>query len=104
MDTPFCGISPITDDEEEDNEAAADLETVEEYLPADEHSSTVTPASTAPKAQSNDDAAETVSNKDLVQCPVCCKSFKSKYYLKVHNRYRVSAFSLLGLPVGKTNH
>lgn len=104
IDTEFCGLSPISDDEEEDDEAAANLATDDEYLPASEHNSTGTPASTEPKAQSNTDAAEAVSNKDSGQCPVCYKSFKSKYYLKVHNRYRVAAFYLLGLLVGKTNH
>lgn len=98
MDTQYCGLSPITGDEEEDEEdeeAAANLDTDDEYLPASEHSSTGTPASTEPKAQSNTDAAQTVSNKNSGQCLVCHKSFKSKYYLKVHNRYRVSAFFLL---------
>ncbi|XP_037540586.1 telomere zinc finger-associated protein [Nematolebias whitei] len=87
MDTQYCGLSPITGDEEEneeDDEAAVNLDTDDEYLPAGEHSSTGTPASTEPKAQSN--AAENVSNKDSGQCPICYKSFKSKYYLKVHNR------------------
>uniref|UniRef100_A0A3Q3XBH8 Uncharacterized protein n=1 Tax=Mola mola TaxID=94237 RepID=A0A3Q3XBH8_MOLML len=34
----------------------------------------------------NGEAVEGDARKDSVQCPTCDKSFKSKYYLKVHNR------------------
>ncbi|KAI4823418.1 hypothetical protein KUCAC02_012002 [Chaenocephalus aceratus] len=34
----------------------------------------------------NGEAVEEDSKKDCVLCPICNKSFRSKYYLKVHNR------------------
>ncbi|XP_014829039.1 PREDICTED: zinc finger and BTB domain-containing protein 48-like isoform X2 [Poecilia mexicana] len=34
----------------------------------------------------SNDGVEESSNKGSAKCPVCLKSFKSKYYLKVHNR------------------
>lgn len=40
----------------------------------------------------NGEAVEGDARKDSVQCPTCDKSFKSKYYLKVHNRYTSRAF------------
>uniref|UniRef100_A0A3Q0SJI7 Zinc finger and BTB domain containing 48 n=1 Tax=Amphilophus citrinellus TaxID=61819 RepID=A0A3Q0SJI7_AMPCI len=58
-------------------------DTDEEYVP------TAKPASSAQSETSknkNSQALEEDSKKDSVQCPVCLKSFKSKYYLKVHNR------------------
>lgn len=71
-------------------------ETDEEYVPAEELSSLS--ASELPawkrRAQLKTDkpkhskAVESESKKDCVQCPICDKSFKSKYYLKVHNRYK----------------
>ncbi|XP_035997641.1 telomere zinc finger-associated protein [Fundulus heteroclitus] len=69
-------------------------DTDEEYLPPAESSSTSLPASLQQKrkAQSktnsskDDDGAEEESHKGSTQCPICLKSFKSKYYLKVHNR------------------
>ncbi|XP_017274629.1 telomere zinc finger-associated protein [Kryptolebias marmoratus] len=86
MDPHDRGMSPVTGETEGEEEDASDLDRDEEYLPAGEHS----PTATAPKAPSktnrSTDAAEKESNKDSVQCPICHKSFKSKYYLKVHNR------------------
>ncbi|KAM4738384.1 uncharacterized protein zbtb48 [Anableps anableps] len=81
------------DDDGGELEGIAD-DTDEEYLPPAESSSATPPASIAQKrkAQSktnnskNDDGVEEDSNKGSAQCPVCLKSFKSKYYLKVHNR------------------
>lgn len=69
-------------------------ETDEEYLPAGELSSLSASVLSAWKrrAQLKRDkcekskAVEGDSKKDSVQCPICDKSFKSKYYLKVHNR------------------
>uniref|UniRef100_A0A3B4XVY6 Zinc finger and BTB domain containing 48 n=1 Tax=Seriola lalandi dorsalis TaxID=1841481 RepID=A0A3B4XVY6_SERLL len=66
----------------------------EEYVPIAEATSSAPSTSTARKrkAQSktekteNGEAVEEDSKKDSVQCPICDKSFKSKYYLKVHNR------------------
>lgn len=77
-------------------------DTDEEYVPAAEPASSTTSPSTSTrqtcKAQSqtnknkNGQAMEDDSKKASVQCPICFKAFKSKYYLKVHNRYRVSPF------------
>lgn len=75
------------------------VDTDEEYLPPADTCSTTLPTSLAQKrkAQSkttskNDDGVEEDSNKDSGQCPICLKSFKSKYYLKVHNRYQVHIY------------
>lgn len=86
--------------EVEDDDDVGDFEgitedTDEEYVPIAEPSSLAPSTSTARKrkAQSktdkneNGEAVEEDSKKDSVQCPICDKSFKSKYYLKVHNRY-----------------
>ncbi|KAG7520919.1 telomere zinc finger-associated protein-like [Solea senegalensis] len=66
----------------------------EEYVPIAEPASSSTASSTArrrnvqSKTMKNEkeETVEEDSKKDSVQCPVCEKSFKSKYYLKVHNR------------------
>lgn len=75
-------------------------DTDEEYVPATKPASSTTSSSTATgqkcKSQTNKNkngqAMEDDSKKASVQCPICFKAFKSKYYLKVHNRYRVSPF------------
>lgn len=77
-------------------------DTDEEYVPATKPASSTTSPSTATgqkcKAQSqknknkNGQTMEDDSKKASVQCSICFKAFKSKYYLKVHNRYRVSPF------------
>ncbi|XP_034733175.1 telomere zinc finger-associated protein [Etheostoma cragini] len=87
------------EEEEEEEDDVGDFEgmtegTDEEYVPVEEPSSLSPSTSTARrrKAQSktdgkeNGEAVEEDSKKDSVQCPSCDKSFKSKYYLKVHNR------------------
>lgn len=71
-------------------------ETDEEYLPAEESSSLSASVLSAWKRRArlktgnpeNSKAVGGESKKDSVQCPICDKSFKSKYYLKVHNRYK----------------
>uniref|UniRef100_A0A3Q1EEX4 Zinc finger and BTB domain containing 48 n=1 Tax=Acanthochromis polyacanthus TaxID=80966 RepID=A0A3Q1EEX4_9TELE len=74
-------FEPITED------------TDEEYVPVAEPASSPLSTSTAQKRKSktnknkNGEAVEEDSNKGSVQCPTCNKSFKSKYYLKVHNRH-----------------
>ncbi|XP_032376358.1 telomere zinc finger-associated protein isoform X2 [Etheostoma spectabile] len=95
-------VSQAMEKEEEEEEEEDDVgdfegmteETDEEYVPVEEPSSLSPSTSTARrrKAQSqtdgkeNGEAVEEDSKKDSVQCPSCDKSFKSKYYLKVHNR------------------
>ncbi|XP_029361886.1 telomere zinc finger-associated protein isoform X2 [Echeneis naucrates] len=84
-------------EEEDEDEDAGDFEGIndgsdEEYVPVAEPASSTLSASTAQKRKSktekteNGEAVEEESKSDCVQCPICDKSFKSKYYLKVHNR------------------
>lgn len=85
--------------EEEDGDDAGEFEPIpedtdEEYMPTKEIRSLSPSTSAARKHKApcktdkleNGEAAEGESKKNSVQCPVCDKSFKSKYYLKVHNR------------------
>uniref|UniRef100_UPI0037E9B9A3 telomere zinc finger-associated protein n=1 Tax=Semicossyphus pulcher TaxID=241346 RepID=UPI0037E9B9A3 len=89
--------SQVNEEAEEDDDDVGDFEgitedTDEEYVPVAEPSSLATSTQRKRKTPSktekneNGEAAEDDSKKDCVQCPVCDKSFKSKYYLKVHNR------------------
>lgn len=93
------GVRQAVEEVEEDDDVG-DFEgisedTDEEYIPVEEPSS-LSPSTSAArkrKAQTktdkneNGEAVGEDSRKDSVQCPICDKSFKSKYYLKVHNRY-----------------
>ncbi|GLD50423.1 zinc finger and BTB domain-containing protein 48-like protein [Lates japonicus] len=99
------GVSKVTaeaaeeEEEEEDDDEVGDFEGItegsdEEYVPIAEPASSAPSTSTARKRKGqnkvekieNGEAVEEDSKKDCVQCPICDKSFKSKYYLKVHNR------------------
>ncbi|XP_041654484.1 telomere zinc finger-associated protein [Cheilinus undulatus] len=84
---------------EDDDEDGGDFEAMnddadEEYIPTAEPSSSASSTSALRKRRpvckaeknENGEAVEEDSKKDCVQCPICDKSFKSKYYLKVHNR------------------
>lgn len=74
------GLQRITEDSDE------------EFVPVPSSLAPSTSTARRRRAQSSSDKCangETVeedSKKDSVQCPTCDKSFKSKYYLKVHNR------------------
>nr|XP_033483956.1 telomere zinc finger-associated protein-like isoform X2 [Epinephelus lanceolatus] len=94
-DTNNYGVWQIKEEEEEEYDDVGNVEgitenTDEEYVPVHKPSSSA--MSTTRKARSetdkneNDEAVEKDSKKGSVQCPVCDKTFKSKYYLKVHNR------------------
>ncbi|KAM6924506.1 uncharacterized protein zbtb48 [Xenentodon cancila] len=84
--------------EKEDDDDADDFEgmedTDEDYIPSAEPTSSYLPlamthnqkAESKTRKNRNNDTMEGDVNKDLVQCPICHKFFKSKYYLKVHNR------------------
>uniref|UniRef100_A0A3P8RLW0 Zinc finger and BTB domain containing 48 n=1 Tax=Amphiprion percula TaxID=161767 RepID=A0A3P8RLW0_AMPPE len=96
IDVNNSGVGQVTV-EEEDDDNVGDSEgitedTDEEYVPVTKPASSPPSTSTAQKRKSktnknkNGEAVEEDSNKDSVQCPTCDKSFKSKYYLKVHNR------------------
>lgn len=95
IDVNDLSVSQATEEEEDDD--VGDFEPVteetdEEYVPVVESSTPSTSTAHKRKAQcktdrtENGEAAEDDSKKDSVQCPICDKSFKSKYYLKVHNR------------------
>lgn len=108
IDINHNGGGQVIEETEEDDDVG-DFEGIiegsddDEYVPAAESSSSAPSTSTARKrkAQSNTDKNETGeavledSKNESVQCPVCDKTFKSKYYLKVHNRYTVSPSLLL---------
>lgn len=87
-------------DDDDDDDAVGSFEPVteetdEEYVPAAELSCLSASVPSARKRQAqlqtdktgNKEVVEGDSKKDRVHCPICDKSFKSKYYLKVHNRY-----------------
>lgn len=96
VDVNDLSVSQAMDEAEEDDDVgdfeAATEETDEEYVPVVESSTPST--STAHKRKvkcktdrtENGEEVEDDSKKDSVQCLICNKSFKSKYYLKVHNR------------------
>lgn len=103
-------IAGVEDDDDDDDDGAAGEsfdpiteETDEEYVPAAELSSlsASVPSARKRKAQmktdksGNNEDAEGEAKKDPVQCPICDKSFKSKYYLKVHNRYNMNDHRLV---------
>ncbi|XP_034446601.1 telomere zinc finger-associated protein isoform X2 [Hippoglossus hippoglossus] len=92
------GVNQVTEEAEEDDDVG-DFEGItegsdEEYVPVAEPAPSASSTSTARRRRAqkkmekaeNGEAAEDDSKKDSVQCPICDKSFKSKYYLKVHNR------------------
>ena len=70
---------------------AADEDSDEEYVPVAEPSPAAVPRrrSKVPRRaekKENGEATDADPKKASVQCPVCNKTFRSKYYLKVHNR------------------
>lgn len=75
--------SGVKEDDDGDHERIND-DSDEEYVPLPGSSA----ASTTEQSRSDQTAnrKKVDSKKDSVQCHVCDKSFKSKYYLKVHNR------------------
>lgn len=103
IDSDNTSSQVIEETEDDDNnDVVGNFETIadgsdDEYVPAGEASPSGLSTSTARrrKFQSKIDKNETGlavdedSKKNSVQCPICDKSFKSKYYLKVHNRYPV---------------
>lgn len=90
------GMSQVIE-EAEDDDYVEDFEGLtegsdDEYVPVAKPGPSAMPSDRKRRACIKTDkterekAAEEDSNKDSVQCPTCGKSFKSKYYLKVHNR------------------
>ncbi|KAK5864062.1 hypothetical protein PBY51_001036 [Eleginops maclovinus] len=93
------GMEDVEEEEEEEEDDVGDFEAItedtdEEYIPIEEPGSLFPSTSTAQKRKAqiktdkseNGEAVEEDSKKDCVLCPICNKSFRSKYYLKVHNR------------------
>lgn len=85
------------EDDDDDDDDTGDFEglpedTDEEYVPAAESGSASSPVANKHGAESKAEGAENSEDagddgkRDSVQCPVCDKTFKSKYYLKVHKR------------------
>lgn len=72
----------------------------EDYVPDFQPASSAPCTSTSQRRKAKSDAmmmengedGDGQAKKDSVQCPICDKSFKSKYYLKVHNRYNFLIF------------
>lgn len=72
----------------------------EDYVPDFQPASSAACTSTSQRRKAKSDAmmmengedGDDQAKKDSVQCPICDKSFKSKYYLKVHNRYNFLIF------------
>ncbi|XP_030209984.1 telomere zinc finger-associated protein isoform X2 [Gadus morhua] len=70
---------------------AVDEDSDEEYVPVAEPSAVPVSSGRSKVPQKaekkeNGEATEADPKKPSVQCPVCNKTFRSKYYLKVHNR------------------
>ncbi|XP_061781083.1 telomere zinc finger-associated protein [Nerophis lumbriciformis] len=76
-----------------DTDAGEDFDTTvpdsdEEYVPVHQSGpgETASLAASQPETNGDDGEAAEDESSNSVQCPVCRKVFKSKYYLKVHNR------------------
>ncbi|KAM6929882.1 LOW QUALITY PROTEIN: uncharacterized protein zbtb48 [Lycodopsis pacificus] len=90
------GVSQVLEEVEEEDDVG-DFEEIpedndEEYVPV-EHTPHRPSTSKARKRkvrsktdQNKNSKVVGEDSKDYVQCPICDKSFKSKYYLKIHNR------------------
>ncbi|XP_056129313.1 telomere zinc finger-associated protein isoform X2 [Lampris incognitus] len=94
IDLSSNGVSPGNEDEDDGDFEGLNPDSEEEYVPIAQASPTAPSTSTTRrcKVQSkvvkkeNGKAIRGDPNKDSVLCPTCNKTFRSKYYLKVHNR------------------
>lgn len=94
IDVNDNGVSQVNEEQDEDEDfEGINEDSDEEYVPIAEPSSAAPSTAQRHKTEGktdrkeNGEAVEDDSKKGCVQCPTCGKSFRSKYYLKVHNRY-----------------
>ncbi|KAM4610580.1 telomere zinc finger-associated protein [Polymixia lowei] len=106
------GVSHVNEDEEDDDGDFEGLneDSDEEYVPVAQPSSIAPSTSTNRRRRvqsradkkENGEAAEDDSKNGSVQCPTCDKTFRSKYYLKVHNRRHTGEKPFVCLKCGKS--
>lgn len=85
------GVGDYDNDDGDDNGEGADLfneDSDEEYMPSAQPSPTAISRCKGKTnaANTKENGEEESSKTGSVQCPTCKKTFRSKYYLKVHNR------------------
>ena len=87
------GVCQVNDNEEDDDGNFRGLleDLDDDYVPVSQPTAPLAPTTRRRKVPStyqkeNSEAMEDDSKKGSVQCPTCDKTFRSKYYLKVHNR------------------
>ncbi|XP_077370211.1 zinc finger and BTB domain-containing protein 8A isoform X2 [Festucalex cinctus] len=76
----------VTVEDESDHLGRSVHDSDEEYVPTLKLSPTAASASRVRQRESGDGKTVEGESDNCVRCPVCHKVFKSKYYLKVHNR------------------
>ncbi|XP_067384685.1 telomere zinc finger-associated protein isoform X2 [Channa argus] len=114
IDINDSGVSQGLGEVEDEDDDVGDFEGItegsdDEYVPLAEPGVSATSTSSAWKSKATiktdkneaSEAEEEDFNKDSVQCPTCSKSFKSKYYLKVHNRRHTGERPFSCLKCGK---